>query len=109
MNAEYTLNKVKQHCLAISGDEQVWFNKDTHYHWNRGKDTASGLINGVVRKLAGIDANGKQIWVVAGSIKIAPNGEIQRWTGLPRKVQQTFEPHATNTSNPIDFPQLETV
>ena len=37
MNAEYTLNKVKQHCLAISGDEQVWFNKDTHYHWNRGK------------------------------------------------------------------------
>ena len=109
MNAEYTLNKVKQHCLSISGDEQVWFNKDTHYHWNRGKDTASGLINGVVRKLAGIDANGKQIWVVAGSIKIEPNGVIQRWTGLPRKVQMAFEPHATNTSNPIDFPQLETV
>jgi hypothetical protein len=109
MNAEYTLNKAKQHCLADSGDEQVWTNKGTTYHWNRGKDTASGLINGVVRKLAGTDANGGKIWVVAGSIKIAPNGVIQRWTGLPRKVQMTFEPHSTNTGNPIDFPQLETV
>jgi len=109
MNAENTLIKVKQYCLADSGDEQVWTNKGTTYHWNRGKDTASGLINGVVRKLAGTDANGAKIWVVAGSIKIAPNGVVQRWTGLPRKVQMTFEPHATNTSNPIDFPQLETV
>lgn len=107
MNAEYTLTKVKQHCLADSGDEQIWSNKGTTYHWNRGKDTSTGLINGVVRKLAGVDSSGAKIWVVAGSIKIAPNGVIQRWTGLPRKVQKTFEPHATNTSNPIDFPKLE--
>ena len=92
MNAENTLIKVKQFCLADSGDEQIWTNKGTTYHWNRGKDTTSGLINGVVRKLAGTDANGFKIWVVAGSIKIDPNGVIQRWTGLPRKVQKTFEP-----------------
>lgn len=109
MNAENTLIKVKQHCLADSSDEQVWTNKGTTYHWNRGKDTVSGLINGVVRKLAGIDASGKQIWVVAGSLKINPNGTIARFTGLPRKVQKTFEPHSTNTANPIDFPALETV
>jgi len=92
MNSENTLIKVKQFCLADSGDEQIWTNKGTTYYWNRGKDTANGLINGVVRKLAGTDANGVKIWVVAGSIKIDPNGVIQRWTGLPRKVQKTFEP-----------------
>ena len=107
-NSEYTLTKVKQYCLADSGNEQIWTNKGTTYHWNRGKDTASGLINGVVRKLAGIDASGKQIWVVAGSLKINPNGTVARFTGIPSKVQKTFEPHATNTPNPIDFPVFET-
>jgi len=92
MNAETTLINVKQYCLSNSKDEQIWTNKGTTYHWNRGKDTASGLINGVVRKLAGIDPSGYQIWVVAGSLKIHPEGEILRWTGLPRKLQITFEP-----------------
>ncbi len=107
-NAETTLIKVKQFCLANSKDEQVWTNKDATYQWNRGKDTASGLINGVVRKLAGIDATGFQIWVVAGSLKIGANGQVLRFTGIPSKVQKTFEPHASNTNNPIDFPRFET-
>jgi hypothetical protein len=107
MNAETTLIKVKQFCLADSKDEQVWTNKGTTYHWNRGKDTASGLINGVVRKLAGIDPSGHQIWVVAGSLKIAANGQVLRFTGIPSKVQKTFEPHESNTANPIDFPKFE--
>ena len=106
-NAEHTLIKLKQFCLADSGNEQIWTNKGTTYHWNRGKDTATGLINGVVRKLAGIDSAGKQIWVVAGSLKINPNGTVSRFTGIPSKVQKTFEPHASNTSNPINFPQTE--
>ena len=109
MNAETTLTKVKQFCLADSKDEQVWTNKGTTYHWNRGKDTASGLINGVVRKLAATDANGTKIWVVAGSLKIAANGQVLRFTGIPSKVQKTFEPHASNTVNPINFPALEVV
>ena len=109
MNAETTLTKVKQFCLADSKDEQVWTNKGTTYHWNRGKDTASGLINGVVRKLAGTDASGTKIWVVAGSLKIAANGQVLRFTGIPSKVQKTFEPHVSNTVNPINFPALEVV
>ena len=108
MNAEYTLTQLKLWCIAQSGDEQIWTNKGTTYHWNRGKDTATGLINGVVRKLAGIDAGGRQIWVVAGSLKINPNGTIARFTGIPSKVQKIFEPHASNTANPVDFPKLET-
>lgn len=109
MNAEYTLTQLKVWCLDKSGNEQIWTNKGTTYHWNRGKDTASGLINGVVRKLAGIDAAGKQIWVVAGSFKINEHGTVLRFTGIPNKVQKTFEPvhstiHITNTDNPIDFP-----
>ena len=107
-NAEHTLIQIKLWCIAQSKDERIWFNKDTTYYWNRGKDTPTGLINGVVRKLAGIDAAGKQIWVVAGSLKIAPNGEVLRFTGIPSKVQKTFEPHTSNTANPIDFPVFET-
>jgi hypothetical protein len=106
-NAEHTLAQVKLWCIAQSKDEQIWFNKDATYHWNRGKDTPTGLINGVVRKLAGIDPSGKQIWVVAGSLKIAANGQVLRFTGIPSKVQKTFEPHSSNTTNPIDFPALE--
>lgn len=91
MTAENTLIAVKQFCLTSSNDEQVWTNKGTTYHWNRGKDTSSGLINGVVRKLAGIDSSGNKIWVVAGSLKIDPNGKILRFTGIPSKIQKTFE------------------
>ena len=95
MSAEHTLTKVKVWCIAQSGDEQIWTNKGTTYYWNRGKDTATGLINGVVRKLAGVDAQGVKIWVVAGSLKISPTGEILRFTGIPRKVQMTFEPQVS--------------
>jgi len=91
MTAETTLLNIRQYCLSNSKDGQVWTNKGTTYHWNRGKDTVSGLINGVVRKLAGIDPTGYQIWVVAGSLKIDPTGTILRWTGLPKKLQTTFE------------------
>lgn len=87
MSAVHTLNAVKQFCLANSGDEQTWINNDTTYHWNRGKDTDSGLINGVIRKVAGIDATGRKIWAVAGSCKIAVDGSILRFTGMPKKTQ----------------------
>jgi len=95
MNAEYTLTQLKLWCIDQSGNEQVWTNKGTNYHWNRGKDTASGMINGVVRKLAGIDSAGKQIWVVAGSFKINKHGTVLRFTGIPSKVQKTLEPMHT--------------
>lgn len=108
MNAEYTLTQIKVFCIKDSGDEQIWTNKGTTYYWNRGRDTSTGLVNGVVRKLAGVDANGSKIWVVAGSFKINEHGTILRFTGLPKKLQKTFEPvhqvHYTNTDNPIDFP-----
>ena len=105
MSAEYTLTQIKVWCVTQSGDEQIWTNKGTTYHWNRGKDTASGLLNGVIRKLAGIDTNGVKIWVVAGSLKIDPNGTVLRFTGIPRKVQKTFEPVAQPTNSEK---QLET-
>ncbi len=109
MNAETTITNLKIWCINQSKDDQIWFNKDTTYQWTRGKETPTGLVNGVVRKLAGIDATGKQIWVVAGSFKIDGQGKVLRFTGIPSKVQKTFEtiatPHYTNTSNPVDFPQ----
>lgn len=105
MDAEHALLNVKQYCLANSGNEQIWTNKGTTYHWNRGRDTSSGLINGVVRKLVGVDPAGKQIWVVAGSFKINKYGTILRFTGIPSKVQKTFEP--VHQVAVID-PELET-
>ena len=110
MNAENTLTQLKLWCLAQSKDEQIWTNKGTTYHWNRGKDTATGLVNGVVRKLAGIDASGRQIWVVAGSFKIAGTGEILRFTGIPSKIQKSFEAQlSTVFVDVVNTPILETV
>jgi len=105
MTAEHTLTNIKVWCITQSGDEQIWTNKGTTYFWNRGKDTATGLINGVVRKLAGVDAQGIKIWVVAGSLKISSTGEISRFTGIPRKIQKTFE----NTLIKQSEKEMETV
>jgi hypothetical protein len=88
MSAENTIYELSQYCVR-GGDltGHSWTGKNGMYHWNVGKTTAQGLVNGVVRKLAGIDASGKQIWVVAGSFKIAPDGTILRFTGLAKKDQ----------------------
>ena len=98
MNAEHTLISIKQYCLSNSKDEQTWENKGTTYHWNRGRDTADGIINGVVRKLAGTAQDGKQLWVVAGSMKIAADGTILRFTGMPKKQQKLFQGIANITA-----------
>ncbi len=100
MSAEDTLLNVKLWCVDSSGNEQVWVNKGTTYQWSRGKTTTSGVLNGVVRKLAGIDASGKQIWVVAGSLKINADGTISRFTGIPKALQKLFCKTSTYTTNP---------
>jgi hypothetical protein len=88
MDANATIEAVKEFCKASSGDPQIWSGNKATYHWNIGKITQHGIVNGVVRKLAGIDSgSGSQIWVVAGSLKIMPDGTIARFTGLPKKLQ----------------------
>lgn len=91
MNANSTIEAVKKFCVSSSGSEQIWSGNKATYHWNLGKVTSQGIVNGVVRKLAGIDVSGTQIWVVAGSLKIMPDGTIARFTGLPKKFQPTVE------------------
>jgi hypothetical protein len=90
MSTHTVIENLSNFCKANSGDPQIWVNKGTSYYWNRGRDSSTGIVNGVVRKLAGIDATGVQIWVVAGSFKISPEGEILRFTGLPKKTQLTL-------------------
>jgi hypothetical protein len=89
MSSENTIRALQDYCTKNSGDTlgQIWKGKNATYHWNTGRPTAGGLVNGVVRKLAGIDATGRQIWVVAGSFKIDTDGTITRFTGLPKKDQ----------------------
>jgi hypothetical protein len=89
MSAENTIEQLQSYCTKSSGDKlgQIWQGKSATYYWNVGKTAADGIVNGVVRKLAGIDATGVQIWVVAGSFKIAPDGTILRFTGLSKKDQ----------------------
>lgn len=89
MSAQKTLEALKEFCTKNSGDAlgQVWHGNRATYRWNLGKTTVSGEVNGVVRKLAGIDASGQQIWVVAGSFKLSPYGSILRFTGLPKRLQ----------------------
>jgi len=102
MSTHTVIENLSNFCKASSGDPQIWVNKGTSYYWNRGRDSSTGIVNGVVRKLAGIDATGRQIWVVAGSFKISPEGEILRFTGLPKKTQTTLNSvaemqHSTQT------------
>ena len=87
---EITLDAVKEFCKNSSGSPFIWQGRTATYKWNIGKTTKQGILNGVVRKLAAFDANGEQIWVVAGSIKILPDGTIARFTGLPKQVQKTM-------------------
>lgn len=92
MTAEKTLESLTQFCIKSSGDGFTWHGKSGTYQWNVGRENSSGLVNGVVRKLAGVDASGKQIWTVAGSFKINEHGTILRFTGLPKKLQKSLEP-----------------
>jgi hypothetical protein len=88
MSTVNTIDALSQFCKQSSGDTQVWQGVSGTYHWNIGKLTRQGILNGVVRKLAGIDVtSGTKIWVVAGSFKIDPQGNILRFTGLARKDQ----------------------
>ena len=87
MSAEQVMQAISQFCKNQSGDPQTWQGNKSTYQWNRGRDTDSGTINGVVRKVAGIDVQGNKIWVVAGSFKIGADGAILRFTGLPQKFQ----------------------
>jgi hypothetical protein len=100
MSVDKTIEAIKEFCTKNSGDAlgQTWNGNKATYHWNSGKLAADGTLNGVVRKLAGIDASGHQIWVVAGSFKIASSGQILRFTGLPKKLQtEAFTSTVTDT------------
>lgn len=100
MSAEKIIESLKDFCIKSSGDVlgQTWHGKSGTYCWNRGRDKPNGEVNGVVRKLAGIDASGLQIWVVAGSFKIAANGTIHRFTGLSKANWRELE---STISTPI--------
>jgi len=91
------MQSLAQFCTESSGDSQRWKGNKSTYHWNRGRDTASGEVNGVVRKLAGVDSTGFQIWVVAGSFKIATNGTILRFTGLTKENWRAVEQRSLQT------------
>ena len=93
MSAEKIIESLKEFCVKSSGVVlgQTWHGKSGTYHWNRGRDKPNGEVNGVVRKRAGIEAGGTQIWVVAGSFKITANGTIQRFTGLSKANWRELE------------------
>jgi hypothetical protein len=105
MSVDNTISALEQHCVNNSGYADQWAGKSATYCWTLGKTTEEGIVNGVVRKLAGVSAAGAPILTVAGSFKIAPNGEILRFTGLPKKVQKTIQSISLRT----EIPALETV
>ena len=106
MTATHTLTQLKNFCNTGTGDDHSWTNNGTTYQWSISKSTSTDITNGVIRKLAGIDSHGRQIWVVAGSLKINSIGTILRFTGLPRKVQKTIE--YVQIDNFIECPVVET-
>jgi hypothetical protein len=79
---------IEQFCKNETKDAQSWFGKKAKYRWNLGRGSSRSVVNGVVRKLAGIGVDGKEIWTVAGSFKIDIDGTIIRFTGIPKKQQK---------------------
>jgi hypothetical protein len=86
--AEYVIELFKEHCTKSTGLTNSWVGKSNTYQFELGRPTANGTINGVIRKLAGIDVSGRQIWSVAGSIKVDIEGEFHRGTGIPRSLMK---------------------
>jgi hypothetical protein len=106
MSVENTIEALYQYCKNSSGDPQIWKGKSATYYWNRGKTTMNGTVNGVVRKLASANP---EIWVVAGSLKIAADGTILRFTGIPKKDQKTLQGVGNITAAITSAKVLETV
>ena len=90
MSAANTIHALEQFCKNNSNDLNKWQGKSATYSWNVGRESTDGIVNGVVRKLAGVDSHGNQIWAVAGSFKIAADGTILRFTGISKKDQKTI-------------------
>ena len=88
MTALGTLATIRQYCKLRSGNKNIWPGNTATYMWSLGKPTDDGVVNGIIRKLAHVDSiTNDQIWVVAGSLKILPDGTIDRFTGLPKKMR----------------------
>lgn len=105
MNVQNTLESLRRYCRQSTGVDYHWQGNKNLYAWNLGRNPdTDGVVNGVVRKYSGVDSNGSQLWTLAGSFKISPNGEILRFTGLPKKQRQYIEqPQSVNNQT------LETV
>ena len=82
------LENIRTICRTTWGDDNVYEGPSGKYKWEVGRDTGNGIINGVVRKMVAEDKDGNEIYTVAGSFKINDNGEVARWTGLPRRFQK---------------------
>lgn len=93
--AEHVIELFKAHCATSTGTQNSWIGKSNTYQFEIGRPTANGTINGVIRKLAGIDVSGRQIWAVAGSIKVDLEGEFHRGTGIPRSLMKEMTEQAT--------------
>ena len=92
------LENIKTICRNEWGDESVYEGPSGKYKWEVGRDTGNGIINGVVRKFVAEDKEGNEIYTVAGSFKINNDGEVARWTGLPRRFQKEATDLAKSTN-----------
>lgn len=92
------LENIKTICRNEWGDESVYEGPSGKYKWEVGRDTGNGIINGVVRKFVAEDKDGNEIYTVAGSFKINNDGEVSRWTGLPRRFQKEASELAKSTN-----------
>ena len=92
------LENIKSICRNEWGDESLYEGPSGKYKWEVGRDTGNGIINGVVRKFVAEDKDGNEIYTVAGSFKINNDGEVARWTGLPRRFQKEATELAKGTN-----------
>lgn len=77
-----TLELIKGHY-----NQKITNTLDNGYFWEIGKEQHDGAISGLVFKPYHLDPNK---CIKAGTFKIAANGDIVRFTGIPSKLWPIF-------------------
>lgn len=83
-----TLELIKGHF-----NNEVQNTLDNGYFWEIGKEQHDGAITGLVYKPYHLDPNK---CIKAGTFKILPNGNILRFTGIPKKLFHIFNSKGVN-------------
>ena len=79
-------------CIANSGKQNEWKEKNNIYFWEIGRENRDGAITGTIVKVFNMRPDGSSQCRVCGSFRINPDGTIKRAPTFLRMI--SFLGHA---------------